>query len=245
MAPLTLDRRTFLTLAAAGLAAPTALLRAAPAAGVPSVGFIEGSDAWQDLDWPPADGDGGSPLYLEAGGGSDVLVASDLPLGDQDLAGRSVRIRFRGVYPEIFPLRGERILKADLDILWPSDDPLAPEPVPVFAWSLRRRPGASVSPPVTHTVPVGPDGRLDLRLRYLPSPLGAHELGVPLGAWQYQDLSFAIDWQEGQPKLQRGVYLVSLAPDRPWDEPRRLPGPGERVGAELRSAVLLVEAAPE
>jgi hypothetical protein len=257
MAPLPLDRRTFLTLAAVGLAAPGAILAAvAPGPGSAkaqsSVGFVVGSSEWERLAWPAWSGEvpPGSGIVSETGslfdgarGELEVVVASKLPLGDQDFAGRSVRLRIRGLYPEAFPLRGERVRSAFLEILWPSSDPLAPAPIPVFAWSFRRGTGTDVAPPVVQTVPVGPDGRLDLRLRLLPTALGARELGVPAGLWQERLVSFTVDWQEGQPKLQRGAYLVGLTPQQPWDVSRVLPGEEEKAGAELRSIVLLVEAA--
>lgn len=249
MARPMLDRRTFLTLAALGVAVPGKVLGAGGAVddlaeSRASIGFIEGSDRWERLAWPPGAGDArlGDWQGLVDLPAADVVVASEIPLGDQDFIERPVRVSLRGIYPEAFPLKGERVKSADLDVMWPSHDPLAPEPIPVFAWSLRLKPGVNVSPPVTQTVPVGPDGQIHLRLRFLPTKLGARELGVPTGVWQEQQVRFTVDWQEGQPKLQRGLYLVGLTPQRPWDAPMRLPGQGDKVIAELRSIVLAVEA---
>ena len=53
---------------------------------------------------------------------------------------------------------------------------------------------------------------------------------------------FTVDWFAGRPKLQRGLYLLGLAPYT-WDEKRTLPvvQPGQPRPLELLSLMLSFE----
>jgi hypothetical protein len=50
---------------------------------------------------------------------------------------------------------------------------------------------------------------------------------------------FTVDWEEGVPKLQRGIYLLGFAPV--WEKAVALPPPGGRPRMDLLSIAMSVE----
>jgi hypothetical protein len=240
-----LNRRELLALGAAAglahtLAGPSALFaaRTPPVVHPMSVGFLEDSEllravrasAWQSA-------------RLER----TVLPASELPLGDQELAGESVRLTVHGFYPALRNLDTGGIASAMLIVNFPSPDPHREAPIPFFAWGFTLRPGVSKGQRVSFEVPLGVvDGGLDLALEVKPTNRGADRLlGVLAGAAPGQgtrvrfETRFTVDAQPGRPKLQKGVYFLGLGPDT-WSRTIPLPGQGSRPRPDLLSLVVSV-----
>jgi hypothetical protein len=192
-----------------------------------SIGFVEGSDAL-----PRLRGTAWRRIAARAGaeGGSVVVPARSLILGDQRMATETVQLRLHGLYPRL-PAKTE-VVAADLDVLFPPPDPASNKPAWYFAWSFKRTPVPAASPPVAFPVPLGVDGRLQLVLT-----VGTQQGGTVVTR-RYR-ARFTVDWEEGLPKLQRGVYLLGLAPV--WEKEVTLPAPGERPRMELLSVVMSVE----
>ena len=234
-----LTRRHFLALGAAGAALPWAggLAQAAeaPAAAVVepmSVGFLEGSDQlslhYDHMRWSiPKRMSSAEPESLP------VLPAVGLPLGDQKLAGGDVKLTVHGIYPTE-PAECKGVEAIDLDVLFPAPDPARPVPARYQAWSFRGHSSFMPSPPVSFRVPLGLDGRLDLVMRTV----------VLTGAVPAQhrfQTSFTVDWHQGRPKLQRGIYVLGVRPGI-WDASIDLPGAKQRSQkAALCSVVVSVE----
>ena len=186
------------------------------------IGFVEGSERFRTFRrnaWRRA------LRGLSAGGIGDPgaseparmvsLPARSLSLGDQNLAGESVRLAIHGLYPGLPGLATVRA--ADLDVLFPSPDPLFPAPLRFHAWSYRPN---NSSPPLSFVVPLGLDGQLDLELTVYTAKSSRR-----------YEASFTVDWDDQRPKLQRGVYLLGLT--SAWDSVVNLPRPGEKVRADL------------
>ena len=256
------DRREFLTLTSTGLAAFAvgglgAAAQAPASAGKQatveplSVGYVDGSDRLADLRQLPwlagvAGGDG------VAGNGDrfgiEVVPAAGLGIGDQTLAGESVRVRICGLYPGVPGGKSATVDAVTLWVLFPSPDPALPEPLPFLAWSFDRRP-ENVAAPLGFTLPLELDGGLELSLTVAvgETPIG-RRLGQTLGgrggpppAVAHQLVTrFTVDWEPGLPRLQRGIFLLGLAPGT-WDQPVALPAPGEPLRPELLSLVVAVE----
>ena len=95
--------------------------------------------------------------------------------------------------------------------------------------------------------PLGTDGALDFLLEAAPAPnqltrrpsLVSPSPG-PIGG--RFTTSFTVDWFAGRPRLQRGVYLLGLAPDT-WSSERELPMPraGQARPVELLSLMVSFE----
>lgn len=257
-----LDRRRFLTLTSAGVAAlslgglsRSAFAADALAAAPLSVGYLlESGDlpSFDALVWQPhlagADPERGARATWISPYSWRVEPAHRLPIGDQDLAGATIEVRVHGLYPA--PPDRTWFQSADLDVLFAAPPELEPllgsgAMLPFFAWSLGGRSVPSPSPPVRFDLPLGPEGGLDLRLRVSPgSGLvgGGGRRGGPAPApkpWRFAT-RFTVDWAAGLPRLCRGVYFLGLAPDT-WREPVRLPAPGEPERPDLCSIVLSVE----
>jgi hypothetical protein len=113
-----------------------------------------------------------------------------------------------------------------LTVVFPSFDPLAPEPLPFFAWQAKRWPGPSESPPVRFLVPVSEQGGVELLLEVfggsgaearrpvVRSLSGGPAQRAPVApAPELTTLytSLTVDGG-GRPKLQRGFYFLGLAP---------------------------------
>lgn len=178
-----------------------------------SVGFLEGSDQlslhYDHMKWS-------IPKRMSAAeaGSLPVLPAEGLTLGDQRLAGGDVMLTVHGLYPAD-PADCRGVEAIDLDVLFPAPDPAHPVPARYQAWSFRR-PGPNPSPPVSFRVPLGNDGRLDIVLRAV-----CQEGGVLVQ--RHFQTSFTADWQQGRPKLQRGIYVLGVRPGV-WGASIDLPG---------------------
>jgi hypothetical protein len=233
-----LSRRHFLALGAVGAALPWAggiaqAAQASAAAAVEplSVGFLEGSDQlslhYDHMKWS-------IPKKMSAAepGSLPVLPAAGLPLGDQQLAGGDIKLTVHGLYPAD-PANCKGVEAIDLDVLFPAPDPARPVPARFLAWSYRRPPFVA-SPPVSFRVPLGLDGRLDIAMRTV-----CQSGAVPVQR-RFQT-SFTVDWHQGRPKLQRGIYVLGVRPGI-WDTAMDLPGAKQRARAsDLCSVVVSVE----
>lgn len=264
--PAGLDRRRFLTLGSAGVAAlslgplagssAAAELDAAPL----SVGYLDGSGELPSFDglvWRPhlagADPGRGPNATWASPYSWRVEPAHRLPMGDQDLAGATIEVRIHGLYPA--PPEASWFEAAHLDVLFPLPGELVPvlgwgAPLPYFAWSLSARSAPSPSPPCCFRLPLEPDGGLELRLRVTPgSGLAPRRTAVartaktaktaPAEEWRFAT-RFTVDWAAGMPRLHRGIYFLGLAPDT-WRRPVQLPAPGAPERPDLCSVVLSVE----
>jgi len=232
-----LSRRHFLALGAVGVALPWAggLAQAAQAVQAPSVeplsvGFLEGSDQlslhYDHMKWSiPKKMSAAEPNSLP------VLPAVGLALGDQKLAGGDIKLTIHGIYPAD-PANCKGVEAIDLDVLFPAPDPAVPVPARYMAWSYPRK--GSASPPVSFQVPLGLDGRLDIAMRTVC------QFGAALVQRRFQT-SFTVDWHQGRPKLQRGVYVLGVRPGI-WHTALDLPGAKQRSRAsDLCSVVVSVE----
>lgn len=249
-----LNRRELLALgAAAGLvhtfAGPAAVFAARnpPVVHPMSVGFLENSEllrvsraaAWQNVKFERV-----------------VAPASELPLGDQELAGQSVRLTVHGFYPALRNLGTAGVSSAMLIVNYPSPDPHRATPMPFYAWGFTLRPGVSKGQRLSFVVPLDAvDGGLDLALEIKPTSRGADRLlGVLAGSTPPEfevesaaaqsgrvrfETRFTVDAQPGRPKLQRGVYFLGLGPDI-WSRATALPGKGSRPRPDLLSLVVSV-----
>jgi len=200
-----------------------------------SVGYLEGSDRFADLRARPRRRRGDPELR--------VVPAADMPLGDQDLALGTVEMRVQGLYPGLPPLARAGFTALLLTVFFPSDDPLHPEPFPFFCWQALIWPGAAKAPPVTFRVPLRVDGGLEMIVEVFdarPSRLGQGAARVLRGGSAPGRLTldfgpprltslltdFTVDWYDGRPKLQRGLYFLAVAP-RVWSQPWSLPDTDE------------------
>jgi hypothetical protein len=242
---LSLDRRTFLGFAATGLAAaawPTIAFGQALGGDVPmSLGYLAGSDGLANLRqavWrrkTPTAGQQGSLLPAP-----EVVPATSLLLGDQQLAGETVRVRIAGLYPRMPRLRDGLVSKVDLMVDFTGLDEVSREPRPFYPWSLSldRTGRTAVSPPIRFTVPLGYDSGLRMSLQVTPVA------GLGLKSSYRADTLFTVDSQPGFPRLQRGHYLLGFLPGV-WDRARRLPAIDAKEALELTSLVVSVEPVPK
>ena len=242
-----LSRRELVVLGAvAGLGrsliAPGALFaaRTPPVVHPMSVGFLEDSEllrvaraaAWQNAKFERT-----------------VMPASELPLGDQELAGESVRLTVHGFYPALRNLDSVGIASAMLIVNFASPDAHRVATIPFYAWGFTLRPGVSKGQRLSFVVPLGVvDGGLDLALEVKPTNRGADRLlgllaGAPGGAGQSSrvrfETRFTVDAEPGRPKLLKGVYFLGLGPDT-WSRTIALPGQGSRPRPDLLSLVVSV-----
>jgi hypothetical protein len=245
-----LARREFLVLGATGVLTPwvTRLANAAAlpvSAGLPqvvappapmSIGFMQGSGElrslrrlpWETLSAQQLAGEAEAPRF-------EVTSAKDLPLGDQKLANEVVKVTVHGLYPSARPLKRESLDAIDFEVFFPSPDPAFPKPLPFHAWSYRRLPAPNVGHRLSFNVPLGLDGGLAISL--VVGTLGAPQR-------ERYDASFTVDWRDGRPKLQRGIYLLGLGPNV-WNSGETLPGPGEKARLDLRSLVISIDDKPK
>lgn len=244
---LEFNRRSFLGLTATGLAAaawPSFAFGQDLRGDVPlSLGYLAGSDELADLRravWRRKSPQPGQPA--PAVPMPEVVPATSLLLGDQQLAGESVRVRIAGMYPRPPRMRDGLLSSADLTVDFTGLDPVAPEPRPFYAWSMNLGPAGhnAVSPPLRFTVPLGVDGGLRMFLRVTP----ARGLGLKADGGYTAATEFTVDAQPGLPRLQRGHYLLGVLPGV-WDRPRRLPAIDAKEAIELTSLVISVEPIPK
>lgn len=242
-----LRRRDFLTLGSAGLVSlclgDLAWAAPSPAGGsLPlPVAYLDGSAQVRDLKHlprgvrRPAAVAGSGLARLDAAMEPMEVVAADRMLsGDTSLVGRPLRLRIHGLYPPaaLNPKRWRELPEAiDLDVIFPPPDPVFPAPLPFHAWSFRKSPGWNASPPVSFVFPL--DWYVYPELVMTVTPAGG---GHPVR----MTARFTLDQESGQPRLQRGLYLLGFRPG-PWREEGSLQKLGGRTPAELFSILVSLE----
>lgn len=211
-----------------------------------SVGLVEGSESFASfgvLPWEARRSGDDAVLEGPRAGAPRVIPAAEVSTGDQSLVHTHIALRVHGVYPDVEAWWRLGIEKVELQVLYRSHDPLVPGPFPFFAWSYDGRPVPMPAQRVRFVAPIDENGSLDLVLRvrrvitHQKASGSVYATGVVA---RQHSASFTVDWQEGRPKLQRGVYLLGLGAST-WSRAATLPGPGERVPAELASLVMSVE----
>ena len=254
-----IDRRRFLQV---GTAAGLALTLAPPAradyllAGetdleVLSVGFLEGSDRWEDLGrmpWDPVPHPGQPWLPQDrAAERMDrlrVVPAAARLAPDRSLAGAWVDVKIHGLYPGLPPLADPGFGSVSL-VHWHD---LAPErwaddPCEVVVWGARRVPGPSLGSPVRyfHQLAVEPGG-LELTLETFGSEArsGAPPPTDDRGERRRGHARFTVNGESDRPKLRRGVYFLGLEPGA-WNRPAGLLRLDDPQAVALCSVVMSVE----
>jgi len=166
-----------------------------------------------------------------------LVVPADSQLtGDTNLIGRPLRMTIHGLYPPggLLPKRrAELPLAIDLDVLFPSPDPMFPEPLRFFAWSFRRKPGWNPSPPVSFLFPLDWQALPELTLRVVPAGGGA--------ARTFRT-RFTFDDETGRPRLLRGAYVLGTSANA-WRSSVALQDLGP--GTPASRASLLLSLKPE
>jgi hypothetical protein len=205
-----------------------------------SIGYVEGSDTWQSFK-------GITVATLNRGlrsepqrapAAASVVPATSLIVGDQTLAGQTVRVGVHGFYPIPNPVY---VRSAYLTVFFPSDEPaLRLAPLPFTPWGFHNRPVPNPAPPVKFVAPLGAEGKLDLLLEVVGAPERARRPSPAVGG--RFTASFTVDWFEGRPRLQRGLYLLGLAPGT-WSAQRALPmtKAGQQRPLELVSLMLSID----
>jgi hypothetical protein len=190
-----------------------------------SVGFVAGSETWRHyrkLNLARLSrgyrAEAGVPMVEHS-----VVPAAELIAGDQTLANELVRVGVRGLYP--VPT-SDLVRSIRLTVLFPNPDPRR-RPLPFHAWSYEGRPAPSPSPPLEFVAPLTVDGGFRLQLDVLPAAGSQRSRRLVAELTQERPggsfaTDFTVDWFEGRPKLQRGVYLLGLAPST-WNGERTLP----------------------
>jgi len=160
-----------------------------------------------------------------------------------------------GLYPKVPPRRLAGFTHCFLTVFFPSPDPAFPQPLAFYSWGLKLRPGPSTGARLRFPVPLRLDGGLELLLdvirpagssRLADGTLrvlrggasGADRAAPPSLASFYAD--FTVDWYDGRPKLQRGIYLLGLTP-RCWASGITLPDPRDKPRHELCSLAVSFE----
>jgi hypothetical protein len=246
-----LSRRTLLAWggAAALLPAFPGIARAQEelaASGAPqpmSVGFVEGSESWKGFKGLTAAtlNRGVRSEPQRAATATSVVPATSLIAGDQALANQVVRVGVHGFYPIPNPLH---VKTAYLTVFFPSPEPaLRLAPLPFTAWGYKSKPAPDPAASVRFVAPLGADGALDFLLEVNPAPQRMPRRQVvspaPSAVGGRFTTSFTVDWFGGRPRLQRGVYLLGLAPDT-WASDRTLPQTqtGQQRPIELISLIV-------
>ncbi len=245
--PAQLHRRQFLALGSAGLLAPffKDLAWAEPLAREAlvrpmSIGYIEQSETFRSLrrlplrvrrPLAPANGGVGA---VEAEASPVVVPAASLFQGDTNLPGQPLRIRVHGLYPSATLKldRPEDLPSAvDLEVLFPSSDPAFPQPLRFFAWSFRKAPVWSPSPPVSFRFP----------LEWEAMPQFVLRVRTAAGESMVLRSKFTVDSESGRARLRRGTYLLGLNPVA-WDRGGvKLADLARRTPGELVSLMVSME----
>ncbi len=238
-------RRDFLVLGSAGLAAlcfggaaqAQSLITAETARPMP-VGFVSGSEVASSLRKLPArirrprmaaEADAAVSEYV-------VVPAESLPFGDTNLIGGPLRLTVHGLYPPggISPKQwAELPLAIDLDVLFPSPDPMFPEPIRFFAWSFRRQPGWNPSPPVSFVFPLDWEALPEVEMRVVSAR----------GEVRTFRTKFTFDDETGRPRLMRGAYALGTSPNA-WRRNVALRSLGADTPASFVSVLLSMEPEP-
>jgi hypothetical protein len=213
-----------------------------------SVGFVEGSEVWPSFKTLTA---GTLARGRRPSGGPEpeaarVTPAAEMGVGDQGLINTSVRVGIHGLYPIPNPVRVKRV---DLTVLFPSPEPGIPR-LPFYAWSYKSKPAPNPSPPLKFTAPIGPEGSFQLLLDVVPNDDDRRVMTRRATLGMFPDApggnfaaDFTVDWQDGRPKLQRGIYLLGLAPNT-WSASRTLPIYQPRASRPLELLSLIVSVDP-
>lgn len=237
-----LRRRDFLVLGSAGLAAlcfggvaqAQSLVTAEAAPRPMPVGFLAGSEAAASLRKLPAR-IRRPRMPVEADAAEYVVIpAESLPLGDTNLIGSPLRLTIHGLYPPggISPKKWAGLpLSIDVDVLFPSPDPMVSDPIPFFAWSFRRQPGWSPSPPVSFVFPLDWHALPELVMRVVPAG------GGPVRTFRTR---FTFDDETGRPRLMRGAYVLGTLVNS-WRSDVALRALGPDTPASLVSVLLSIE----
>ncbi len=234
------SRREFLTLSSVGILAaglPSFAWAQEGKATPLSVGYVDGSETLRSLKRPPR-------AVLRPGFEADaqtglhVVPAESLWAGDGDLYGRPLQIAIRGLYPPIAidaKQRASLPLSADLDVVFPSFDPIEDRPNRFAAWSFRRQGGWNPSPPLRFAFDHTEEMPLELKLAVRDASGVARSFST----------RFTIDQESGMPRLRRGLYFLGLAPGA-WASEVSLAALGQpRAALRYVSIVMAVELAPE
>ncbi len=245
--PDPMDRREFLRWTTWGLGAalaggvPTSLAQNAGAGVEPlSVGFVAGSEEWRWLrrmPWEPLPPPDQPWTWTRPQRRRverlQVVPAAKLAVGDQQLALSRVRVRVHGLYPGMPSAAARSFRTANLVIWIKPDDPLLPEVLPFFCWGARRKPGWTAGAPIAFPLELDASGGLELTL----------EVGSEQGAGgeaRQLHTRFTVDWEDGQPKLQRGAYLLALNPQL-WDDELPLLAPDDPLAQALVSVAISID----
>ncbi|HEV7670783.1 MAG TPA: twin-arginine translocation signal domain-containing protein [Thermoanaerobaculia bacterium] len=236
------SRRDFLALSSVGLLAaalPDVAWGQTEGKGVLplSVGFVDGSEFFPNLKrLPRAVRRPG--LEVDTQAGFHIVPADSLWAGDGELYGRSLRIAIRGLYPpgaidgkqrELLPL------SADLDVIFPSYDPIDDRPNRFAAWSFRRRGGWNPSPPLRFEFEHAQESPLELTVVVKDAA----------GVVSSFATRFTIDQEPGMPRLRRGLYLLGLSAGA-WAFDTDLASiASSRAALRYASILMAVELAPE
>lgn len=191
-----------------------------------SVGYLEDSDLMPDLRLEPWWGPEAQTLR--------IIPAAQLLVGDQNLALNTVAMTVHGLYPSVPPARLATFGAVLLTVSFPSFDPLDAKARPFHCWEAKLRPGVSIAAPVRFPVPIGEDGALRLALDVVDPPRGSaiRSAGTPRAPLAAPEASsslyaeFTVDFDDGRPKLQRGLYFLGLLP-RLWRSEWTLPDAAE------------------
>ncbi|HEX2254759.1 MAG TPA: hypothetical protein VHQ65_15945 [Thermoanaerobaculia bacterium] len=240
---LPMRRRDFLCwTAVASLAAWGARLTDAASWGAAeplSIGYVDGSESWDQLE---LSGRG------EEAGTLRVLPATSLPSGDPALAETLVRVGVLGLYPQR-PAGTDLPLEAHLDVITtPPSFASGTELQESFhyqAWSLRQESALVVSPRVRFGLWVNRVEGAAVALRVVTPParglVGRVErITAASTTGALRTARFTVASEPELPKLVRGVYLLGLTA-RAFSRPVDLPPTTDPVPVELVSLVLAVE----
>lgn len=241
-----LGRREFLALGSAGLlslcfggAAEAQAIAAETATQLMPVGYLEGSGEAPRLRKLPLR-IRQPRAAVQVGDATEyrIVPAASLPMGDTQLIGRPLRLTVHGLYPPggLVPKKWNQLPFAiDLDVLFPSPDPAFPEPLRFFAWSFRRYPAWSPSPPVSFVFPLDWDALPELSMRVVPADGGL------VRTFRTR---FTFDQESGRPRLLRGTYAFGTSPNA-WRSAVALQDLGPGTPASLVSVLVSVESEAE
>jgi hypothetical protein len=227
-----LHRREFVYLGSVAALAPwvsgiaNAAENAADAAVAPkamSVGFVEGSDIWGEINKS-------RPLAGEL-----VVPARELILGNQEMALEQLKVTVHGLYPKLLGDKGQ-VAPAAFTVWFPNPDPaLLPGPLPFLAWEYKKKPAPSPAARLSFEMPSGTYGDVDFTLDVTETRQGR-------AVKQRYTTRFTVDSISGMPKLQRGVYLLGLGANT-WASAATLPEAGQKLRPELASLVVAFDMA--
>lgn len=234
------SRREFLAYSSVGVLAaslPRLALSQERKAAPLSVGYIDGSEDLRSLKRLPRSVRRPG-LEADAQSGLRVVPADSLWAGDGDLYGRPLRIAIRGLYPPVAIEGAQRELLpliANLDVIFPSFDPIEKRPNRFAAWSFRRSGGWNPSPPLRFGFEHAEESPLEVAIAVQDAVGGVANLAT----------RFTIDSEPGMPRLRRGLYLLGLSPGT-WTSGVNLASIAKpRAAVRYASILMAIELAPE